>query len=62
MLFIFIFILYYITTTTTTTNTQGICTLQTHKKELRIQQHLASAFTAAIKNATWTGQPQAGKT
>jgi hypothetical protein len=30
--------------------------LQTHKKYLRIQQHPASAFTAAIKNVTWTGQ------
>jgi hypothetical protein len=36
--------------------------LQTHKKSLRIQQHPASAFTAAIKNATWAGQAQAGKT
>jgi hypothetical protein len=36
--------------------------LQTHKKSLRIQQHPASAFTAGIKNATWTGQAQAGKT
>jgi hypothetical protein len=36
--------------------------LQTHKKSLCIQQHPASAFTAAIKNATWAGQAQAGKT
>jgi hypothetical protein len=36
--------------------------LQTHKKSLRIQQHPASAFTAAIKNATRTGQAQASKT
>jgi hypothetical protein len=35
--------------------------LQTHKKSLRIQQHPASAFTAAIKNSTRTGQAQASK-
>jgi hypothetical protein len=34
----------------------------THKKSLRIQQHPASAFTAAIKNSTRTGQAQASKT
>jgi hypothetical protein len=39
-----------------------ITTLQTHKKSLRIQQHPASAFTAAIKNSTRTGQAQASKT
>jgi hypothetical protein len=33
--------------------------LQTHKKSLRIQQHPANAFTAAIKNSTRTGQAQA---
>jgi hypothetical protein len=36
--------------------------LQTHKKSIRIQQHPASAFAAAIKNATYAGQAQAGKT
>jgi hypothetical protein len=29
---------------------------------LRIQQHPASAFTAAIKKSTWTGQAQTSKT
>jgi hypothetical protein len=36
--------------------------LQTQKKSLRIQQHPASAFPAAIKNSTRTGQAQASKT
>jgi hypothetical protein len=40
----------------------SIITLQTHKKSLRIQQHPASAFTAAIKNSTRTGQAQASTT
>jgi hypothetical protein len=36
--------------------------LQTHKKTLRIQQHPASAFRAALKQSTWTGQAQTSKT
>jgi hypothetical protein len=36
--------------------------LQTHEKSLRIQQHPANAFTAAIKNSIQTGQAQASKT
>jgi hypothetical protein len=39
-----------------------IYSYKTHKKPLRIQQHPASASTAAIKNSTRTGQAQASKT
>jgi hypothetical protein len=39
-----------------------IILLQSHRKTLRIQQHPASAFTAAIKNSTWTGQAHTSKT
>jgi hypothetical protein len=36
--------------------------LRTHKKTPRIQRHPASAFTAAIKKSTRTGQAQTSKT